>query len=645
VSSELETHLVEKRRFPPPADFQKHSRFKDPIAFNKIWEDSQKDPVGFWSQAATEIHWFKKWDTAFKWNAPFAKWFIGGTTNASYQCLDRHLGTPTENKVAFYWEGENGATRKLTYRDLYEEVCQLANALENKLGLKKGDRAAIYMPMTPEAIISMLACARLGVTHSVVFAGFSAQSLKDRILDANCKIVFTADVGYRRGQPLNLIQTVYDSISGVSGVEHVVCLGRESTPTQDPRTVDWTTLISDSPKTHTAAEIDSEHPLFFLYTSGTTGKPKGIVHSTGGYLVGTHRTASWVFDFNESDVYWCTADIGWVTGHSYMIYGILSNGVTSVFYEGAPTYPDPGRIWSIIDKYQVTILYTAPTAIRALMREGDDYPNRYSLASLRLLGSVGEPINPEAWIWYHHVIGHDRCPIVDTWWQTETGAIMIAPIPGVTDLKPGSATRPFPGILVDIVDDNGNSCPPNIGGNLVITHPWPSMLRTIHGDPERYQKQYWATFPNIYFTADGAHRDDEGYYWIMGRIDDVINVSGHRLGTMEIESALVSHPMVAEAAVVGRPNEIKGQAIVAYVTPMDIKGLDISKLESELKQHITKEIGGLARPDEIKFTKFLPKTRSGKIMRRLLKDLAAGKTASGDTSTLENPGLVEFIEP
>ncbi len=642
--SSIETVMKETRVFSPPTEFTSQALIKDSKSYQELWEESQKNPEKFWQKEAESLHWFEKWHTTHEWKEPFSRWFLGGKINVAYNCLDRHLPTQ-KDKLAYIWEGEDGSVRTLTFQQLYEEVSQLANALENKLGLKPGDTAAIYMPLVPEAIIAMLACARIGVAHSIVFAGFSSLSLKDRVLDADCKIIFTADLGYRRGQTLDLKKIVREAVAECPSVQTTLILRRDPTTQLSKNEIDWNTFVADQSRTHKAQPFDSEHPLFYLYTSGTTGKPKGIVHSSGGYLLGVATTAKWIFDLKDQDIYWCTADIGWITGHSYVVYGLLANGATSLIYEGAPMHPQAGRIWEIIDKHKVTILYTAPTAIRAFMRAGDEYVIKHSLKSLRLLGSVGEPINPEAWMWYHQIVGKGKCPIVDTWWQTETGSILISPIPGVTPLKPGSATRPFPGIVADIVNEEGKTCAPNEGGYLVIRHPWPSMLRTLHKNPERYKEGYWSRFKGLYFTGDGAHRDEQGYFWIKGRVDDVINVSGHRLGTMEIESALVSHPRVAEAAVVGRPDELKGQSIVAFVTPRDSgEKLDIKILVQELKAHVVNEIGALARPDEIKFTKTLPKTRSGKIMRRLLKDLASGKEISGDTTTLENPGLIEIIE-
>lgn len=640
----IESVLKETREFKPSKEFSSHAFLGDVAAYESLRAKAEKDPVSFWSEHANDLHWFKKWDKAFEWNEPFSKWFVGGKINASYNCLDRHLGTPTEKKQAIIWEGEDGEVVTLTYKELHTKVCELANVLEG-LGLKSGDTAAVYLPLIPEAVIAMLACARIGVAHSVIFAGFASHAIRDRVNDAESKLVITSDIGYRKGQVLNLLETVREAVKETPPVKNVLVLRRKTETQLLAREVDWKESVSKAKKTHEAPPLDSEQPLFFLYTSGTTGKPKGIIHTTGGYLLGTNLTARWVFDLKPNDIYWCTADIGWVTGHSYVVYGILSNGATALIYEGNLVHPHPGRIWELVDKHKVSILYTAPTAIRSFMRLGDALPQKYSFKTLRLLGSVGEPINPEAWIWYHTQIGRERCPIVDTWWQTETGAIMISALPGVTTLKPGSATRAFPGIVADVVNEKGESCGANEGGYLVIKHPWPSMLRNIHKDPERFKEQYWSKYKGMYFTGDGAHKDKDGYFWIMGRVDDVLNVSGHRLGTTEIESALVSHPQVAEAAVVGRPDDLKGQAVVAFVTPRDSgQKLDLKELTKTLKDHVVKEIGAIARPDDIKFTKLLPKTRSGKIMRRLLKDLAAGKQVTGDTTTLENPGLVELME-
>ncbi|MDC4205164.1 MAG: acetate--CoA ligase [Candidatus Manganitrophus sp.] len=554
----------------------------------------------------------------------------------AYNCLDRHLEGWRKNKAAIIWEGEPGDSRVLTYQDLHREVCKFANVLKGQ-GVVKGDRVAIYMPMIPELAIAMLACARIGATHSIIFGGFSATALRDRINDAEARLVVTADGGYRKGEVVTLKEKVDEALKETPGVQRVVVVRRTNTPVemQADRDFWWHDLMKTASDQCSAEALDAEHPLFILYTSGTTGKPKGIVHTTAGYLLGITVTARWIFDLKETDTYWCTADIGWVTGHSYVIYGPLSNGVTTVMYEGAPTYPQPDRFWEIIDKYKVNIFYTAPTAIRALIKMGEEWPKRHDLSSLRLLGTVGEPINPEAWMWYHQVIGKGRCPIVDTWWQTETGAIMITPLPGAIPTKPGSATLPFPGIAADVVNREGESVPANVGGYLVIKRPWPSMLRTVWKDPERYKKQYWSDIPGVYFTGDGARRDEDGYFWVMGRVDDVINVAGHRLGTMEIESALVSHSTVAEAAVVGRPDELKGTAISAFVT-LETGNAPSDQLKEALRAHVVKEIGAIARPDDIRFTENLPKTRSGKIMRRLLRDIAAGRETLGDTTTLED---------
>jgi acetyl-CoA synthetase len=632
----IESLLKEQRVFPPAPEFAKHAHIHSTEVYDSISKRAAEDPEGFWADIAADLHWFAPWTKVLEWNVPFAKWFPGGRTNLSYNCLDRHLTTPRKNKAAIIWEGEPGDVRALSYQMLHYEVCRFANVLKS-LGMEKGDRATIYMGMVPELAIAMLACARLGIIHNVVFGGFSAEALRDRINDSQSKILITADGAYRRGSVVQLKKNVDDALVNAPSIKHVVVYKRTGEPIhmREGRDVWWHTLMASASGECPAEPLDSEQPLFMLYTSGTTGKPKGVVHTTGGYMTATYITTKWVFDLKDEDTYWCTADIGWVTGHSYIVYGPLLNGATTLMYEGAPNYPEPDRFWAIIEKYRVNTFYTAPTAIRAFIKWGNDWPAKHDLSSLRVLGTVGEPINPEAWIWYRKNIGGDRCPIVDTWWQTETGAMMIAPVPGAVPAKPGSATRPLPGIIADVVDRQGNSVGTNQGGFLVIKRPWPSMLRTIYGDPERYQKQYWSEIPGMYFTGDGARRDEDGYFWIMGRIDDVINVSGHRIGTMEVESALVSHPTVAESAVVGRPDDLKGQGIVAFVTLA--AGYEAQPLlKDDLKSHVAKTIGSFAKPDEIRFTDTLPKTRSGKIMRRLLRDLASGKATVGDTSTLED---------
>jgi acetyl-CoA synthetase len=633
----IQSVLKESRVFPPSAEFASDAHISSLAQYEALWNRGKEDPEGFWAeQAKRKLHWFTPWKTVLEWKPPHAKWFVGGTTNVAYNCLDRHLSGPRKNKAAIIWEGEPGDSRVLTYHQLHRETCQFANALK-KLGVKKGDRVTIYMPMIPEAAIAMLACARIGATHSVVFGGFSAEAVADRNNDAQSKLVITADGGWRRGKVVPLKANVDTALAKSPTVEKCVVFNRCNQPVdmKPGRDFWWHELMNDASPDCPAEELDSEHPLFVLYTSGSTGKPKGIQHSTAGYLLGCALTHEWVFDIKEEDVYWCTADIGWVTGHSYLVYGPLANGTTVVMYEGAPDYPKQDRFWAIIEKYGVTVFYTAPTAIRAFIKWGDQWPKGRDLSSLRLLGSVGEPINPEAWMWYHEVIGQKRCPIVDTWWQTETGAIMLSPIPGAIPTKPGSATRPFPGIVAEVVDKAGHPVKPNEGGFLVIRKPWPSMLRTIFNDDDRYQQQYWSQVPGNYFTADGARCDEDGYFWVMGRVDDVLNVSGHRLSTMEVESALVGHANVAEAAVVGKPDDIKGEGIAAFVTLKGgIEGTEA--LKKELRDHVTKEIGALARPDDIRFTASLPKTRSGKIMRRLLRDIAAGRATTQDTTTLED---------
>ena len=611
------------------------ANIKSEDEYNRMWNRAKDDPAGFWGEMAANLSWFRKWDKVLDGPMPNTKWFVGGKINASYNCLDRHLSTWRKNKAAIIWEGEPGDSRVLRYQDLHREVCRFANVLK-KLGIKTGDRVTIYMPMIPELVIAMLACARIGATHSIIFGGFSADAIADRNNDAKSRLVITADGGWRRGKEVPLKETVDESLAKSTTVEKVVVVRRTGSPvTMVPdRDYWWHDLMSSTSAECDPVELDAEHPLYILYTSGSTGKPKGVLHTTAGYLLGTMMTSQWVFDLKDSDTYWCTADVGWVTGHSYIVYGPLANGATVVMYEGAPNWPDEGRFWQIIEKYQVTILYTAPTAIRAFIKWGDQWPEKYDLSSLRLLGSVGEPINPEAWMWYHRVIGQERCPIVDTWWQTETGAIMISPLPGVTATKPGSCTRPLPGVVPDIVTKSGVSLPANQGGFLVMRQPWPSMLRTLYGDHDRFLKTYFSEIKGCYFAGDGARHDEDGYYWVMGRVDDVLNVAGHRLSTMEIESALVSHVKVAEAAVVGFPHDLKGEGVCCFVTLKQGDGDE--SLKDELKSHVRKQIGAVATPDTIRFTNSLPKTRSGKIMRRLLRDIAAGREQVGDTTTLED---------
>ncbi len=629
--------LHETRVFSPPADFAAKAHVSGMAAYQELYRRSIDEPDAFWAEVAGELDWFTPWTKVLDWQAPHAQWFVGGKLNLCHNCVDRHaLGTRAE-KTAILWEGEPGEVRKLTFRELHAEVQRFANVLK-QLGVKKGDRVAIYMGMTPELAIALLACARIGAVHSVIFGGFAANALVDRINDAKCVAVVTQDGSFRRGVEVKLKKVVDAALVQCVSVKKVVVYQRTGSEVEMKAGRDfwWHDLMEKAAPECPAEHLDAEHPLYILYTSGTTGKPKGLVHTTGGYSVGTYYTSKLVFDLKEDDVYWCSADIGWVTGHSYVIYGILQNGVTTLMYEGAPTCPAPDRFWKIIDDHKVTVFYTAPTAIRAFIGLGNEHVEKHSLASLRLLGSVGEPINPEAWMWYHDKIGHGRCPIVDTWWQTETGGIMIAPLPGAVPTKPGSATLPMPGIVPEIVTKDGKPVPKEQGGLLVIRRPWPSMARTIYGDPERFEKTYWSDFPGTYLTGDGARQDEDGYFWLLGRVDDVINVSGHRLGTMEVESALVAHPKVAEAAVVGRPHDLKGQAISAFVT-LEGSHKPSKDLKDELRAWVAKEIGALARPDDIRFTDALPKTRSGKIMRRLLRELAAGAgEIQGDTTTLED---------
>jgi acetyl-CoA synthetase len=640
----IEALLQETRRFPPSPEFAAQANINDP----SVYERAAADPDAFWAEASQRLDWSTPWERVLEWNAPWAKWFVGGQLNASYNCVDRHAQGARADKRAIVWEGEPGDTRTLTYADLYAEVNRFAAVLQD-LGIQKGDRVAFYLPMIPELTIGMLACARIGAPHMVVFGGFSAEALRDRILDSQAKLCVTADGGWRRGSIVPLKDTTDAAVAQCPSIQHVLVVERLGPSVREVTMRDGRDLWYHDAANRLAFQpsvppepLDSEHPLYIMYTSGTTGKPKGQLHTTGGYLTGTSLTHSWIFDLKEEDVYWCTADIGWVTGHSYIVYGPLSNGATVVMYEGAPDYPDKDRFWALVEHYGISIMYTAPTSIRTFMRWGTEYPARHDLSSLRLLGTVGEPINPEAWMWYHQHIGGERCPIVDTWWQTETGMILITPLPGLVATKPGSATRPFPGVGADILDDTGHSVPPNVGGNLVLTRPWPAMSRTIWGDPERYVATYWSKYPGLYTTGDGARRDEDGYYWLLGRVDDVVNVSGHRIGTMEVESALVAHPAVAEAAVIGVSDPVTGQAIVAFVTPR--AGMTPSEaLTGELREQVVRSIGALARPKRIYYTAELPKTRSAKIMRRLLRDIAEGRIL-GDTTTLLDPTVVAQIK-
>ena len=651
ADSTIESVLQEQRVFEPPADFSKAARIPSMEAYQKLYDEAATDPAAFWAKLAEqELDWFEKWDTVLDWQPPFAKWFVGAKSNISYNCLDRHLKTEKKDKTALIWEGEPGDSRKLTYTELHAEVCQMANVLKD-MGVQKGDRVGLYMPMVPEAAVAMLACARIGAAHTVVFGGFSSEALRDRLNDAEAKVVITADGGFRKDKPMGLKPAVDAALAdnAVPSVTNVLVIQRTQ---QD---IDWTAGrdvwwhdVKPNASTDCPAEpMDSEDLLFILYTSGTTGKPKGVVHTTAGYNLYTHMTFKWTFDIKEDDIYWCTADVGWITGHSYIVYGPLSNGATTVMYEGAPRPSNPGAFWDVVEKYKVSIFYTAPTAIRAFMKMGDKEPNARDLSSLRILGTVGEPINPEAWMWYRNVIGGGSCPIVDTWWQTETGGFMLTPLPGATPTKPGSATKPFPGILADVVDSEGNPVGANEGGYLVVKYPWPSMMRTVYGDDERFRRTYWEHIPPkdgqyLYFAGDGARKDDDGYFWVMGRTDDVLNVSGHRLGTMEIESALVSHPSVAEAAVVGRKDDLKGEDVYAFVTLEGTYSAS-DELKAELKQHVVKEIGAIARPGEIQFTDALPKTRSGKIIRRFLRNLASGEEVVGDATTMEDQSVLEKL--
>jgi len=633
---DIDSTLRENRVFPPLPEFSAKAHIKSLEEYESLYKQSIADPERFWAGVASELHWFEPWTKVLDWNLPDAKWFAGGKINLSYNCVDRHALGARAQKTALIWEGEPGEVRRLTYAELHAGVQRFANALK-ALGIGKGDRVAVYMGMTPELAIALLACARIGAIHSVIFGGFAANAIADRVNDSGCVAVLTQDTSFRRGNEIQLKRTVDEAMAACPTVKHVVVYRRSGTPVNmvEGRDHWWHELVATAAPDCPAEPMDSEDPLYILYTSGTTGKPKGLVHTTGGYAVQTYLTAKYVFDLQEQDIYWCTADIGWVTGHSYVVYGPLQNGATVLMYEGAPNWPDFSRFWKIVEDHKVTIFYTAPTAIRAFIKWGDEYVEKHDLSSLRLLGTVGEPINPEAWMWYREKIGHNRCPIVDTWWQTETGAILIAPIPGAVPAKPGSATRPFFGIEPQVVTKEGEPVPPGHGGLLVVRKPWPSMARTVYGDPERFRKTYWSDVEGCYFTGDGARCDSDGYFWLMGRVDDVINVSGHRLGTMEVESALVAHPKVAEAAVVGRPDDLKGQAISAFVT-LESGNPPTDALKDELKKWVSKEIGSLARPDDIRFTEMLPKTRSGKIMRRLLRELATNGEIKGDTTTLED---------
>ncbi len=643
TQTDIDSVLKETRIFNPPEEFSKNAHIKSMEEYRKIWKRSIDDPEGFWGEIAKDLVWFEPWQKVLEWNEPFSKWFVGAKTNMSYNCLDRHLDTWRKNKAALIWEGEPGDSRTFTYQQLHYEVCRFANALKD-LGVKVGDRVCLYMPMIPELAIAMLACSRIGAMHSIVFGGFSAEALKDRINDAGAKIVVTADFGWRRGKALPLKANTDEALKGCPTIEKCIVVKRVGDPVQwnNKRDLWWHEIVAGKSGECVPEPLDANHTLYILYTSGSTGKPKGVLHNTGGYMVMVYYTNKIVFDLKDEDTYWCTADIGWVTGHSYIVYGPLCNGATSLMYEGAPNHPHDGRFWEIIEKYKVNIFYTAPTAIRAFMRWGEQHPAKFDLSSLRLLGTVGEPINPEAWMWYYRTIGHENCPIVDTWWQTETGSIMISPMPGATPTVPGSCTLPVPGVDPEVVNESGEPVEFGKGGRLVIRKPWPAMLQTLYKDDERYRSAYWSQVPHMYYAGDSARRDERGYFWIMGRLDDVLNVSGHRLGTMEIESAIVAHEYTAEAAVVGMPDDLTGEAVCAFVTLK--QGIEPSdEIVKMLKAHVDKEIGALARPKKIIFTDALPKTRSGKIMRRLLKEIASGKTPMGDTTTLEDRSVLTNI--
>ena len=641
--------MEETRKFPPSKEFSQKAHIKSLEEYKKLYEKSIKDPEGFWGEQAQNLEWFKKWDKVLDYSFGdeiYIKWFQGGKINVTVNCLDRHLKTARKNKVALIWEGEPGDSRKYTYQQLYEEVCKFANVLKKK-GVKKGDRVTIYMPMIPELPIALLACARIGAIHSIVFGGFSAEALKDRILDANASTLITTDASYRSSKVIGLKSNADTALASCPMVKTVIVCNRTNTKIDMKAGRDFwwhEEMAAKDIKPECPPEVmDAEDPLFMLYTSGSTGKPKGVLHTQAGYILFVMTTFKWIFDYRDEDIFWCTADIGWVTGHSYIVYGPLAAGATSLMFEGVPNYPKPDRFWEVVEKHKVNIFYTAPTALRAMMRDGDQWPLGRDISSLRLLGTVGEPINPEAWIWYYKIIGKERCPIVDTWWQTETGGILITPLPGAVVIKPGSATKPFPGVEAAVIREDGSPASVNEGGYLVIKKPWPGMMRTIFGQPERFKETYFVQFPGMYFTGDGARVDEDGDFWLMGRVDDVINVSGHRIGTAEVESALVSHPFVAEAAVVGMPHEIKGQGIYAFVT-LKAGQAKSEDLKKTLVAHVRKEIGPIAMPDKIQFTDSLPKTRSGKIMRRILKKIAAGDVRDlGDTTTLADPSVVQSL--